>query len=84
MKKLLSFLFLFVILFVFQAKLYAVPKYLVIDLQTGEKRYTDDAPNLANDVCRTTELWLRYIPAGTFTMGSPVDENGREAPSDET
>ena len=34
MKKLLSFLFLFGILFVFQARLYAVPKYLVIDLQT--------------------------------------------------
>lgn len=84
MKKLLSFLFLFVILFVFQAKLYAVPKYLVIDLQTQEKRYTDDAPDLSSDVCRTTELWLRYIPAGTFMMGSPVGENGRENPSDET
>ncbi len=32
--------------------------------------------NLANDACRTTELWLRQIPAGTFTMGSPVDELG--------
>ena len=34
MKKLLSFLFLFGILFAFQARLHAVPKYLVIDLQT--------------------------------------------------
>ncbi|MCR4573877.1 MAG: SUMF1/EgtB/PvdO family nonheme iron enzyme [Lentisphaeria bacterium] len=33
-------------------------------------------PDLTKDACRTTELWLRQIPAGTFTMGSPVDELG--------
>ena len=30
-----------------------------------------------DDTCRTTELWLRKIPAGTFIMGSPEDEVGR-------
>ena len=51
--------------------------YLVVDLKTGKARYTNKAPNLSNDTCRTTELWLHWIPAGTFTMGSPWDELGR-------
>ena len=50
------------------------PKYLVIDVATGSHRYTDDGPDLTNDLCRKGELWLRYIPAGTFKMGSPDDE----------
>ncbi len=50
--------------------------YLVIDLQTWEKRYTAQPPDLSDNTCRTTELWLRQIPAGTFTMGSPRDEVG--------
>lgn len=50
--------------------------YLVIDLSEGSEaasfphRYTTVAPDLSSDTCRTTELWLRRIPAGTFTMGS--------------
>ena len=71
MKKLLSMLFLFGVLFAFTAKIHADGTYLVIDLETWQYRYTDTAPNLADDTCRTTELWLRYIPADTFTMGWP-------------
>lgn len=41
MKKLLSMLFLFGVLFVFTAKVHADGTYLVIDLETWEYRYTD-------------------------------------------
>ncbi len=59
--------------------------YIVVDLSGGPDaasypvRYTNTAPNLNDDTCRTTELWLRRIPAGTFSMGSPEDELGRTA-----
>ena len=57
--------------------------YCVVDLSGGSNarqypcRFTNEAPNVSGDVCRTTELWLRRIPAGTFLMGSPEDELGR-------
>ena len=57
--------------------------YAVVDLSGGPNassypvRYTDVVPNLEDDTCRTTELWLRKIPKGTFIMGSPEDEEGR-------
>ena len=59
--------------------------YVVVDLSGGPNaisypvRYSNSAPNLDDDTCRTTELWLRRIPAGTFTMGSPADEVGRSS-----
>jgi len=59
-------------------------EYMVIDLSGGTRakhhpvHYSSHPPDLNNDVCRTTELWLRLIPAGTFTMGSPPDERGRQ------
>jgi formylglycine-generating enzyme required for sulfatase activity len=58
-------------------------KYLVIDISGGPSaiswpyRYTSDAPEVQSNACRTTELWLRYIPAGEFRMGSPESEYGR-------
>lgn len=51
------------------------PVYLVVDLSGGSTassypvRYTTEAPDLSQDTCRTTELWLKRCPAGTFTMG---------------
>ena len=81
MKRLLSLLCLLGIMFAFQARLLADPPlYMVVyDLDKTEwkVRYTNDGPDLTNDTCRTTELWLRYIPTGKFMMGSPTDELGR-------
>lgn len=57
--------------------------YLVIDLSGGANaasypvRFAAAGPDLANDTCRTTELWLKLVLPGTFTMGSPTDEPGR-------
>ena len=50
--------------------------YLVIDLETGASRYSEQPPDISSDLCRTTELWLRHIPSGTFIMGSNKDEIG--------
>ena len=82
MKRLFLLLCLAGIAFSFQKNLNAssFPKYLVIfdlDKDDWQYRYTDEHPDLTNDNCRTTELWLRYIPAGTFMMGSPEYEWGR-------
>ena len=52
--------------------------YLVVNLNTGAVTPSTTGPDLSDDACRTTELWLRRIPKGTFTMGSPKWEVGRE------
>ena len=54
-----------------------VKEYLVVDLNTGAITPSSTGPDLSDDTCRTTELWLRRIPKGTFTMGSPDTEVGR-------
>ena len=57
--------------------------YAVVDLSGGPDatnypvRYSSVGPNLDDNTCRTTDLWLRKIPAGTFIMGSPSNEVGR-------
>ena len=59
--------------------------YVVIDLSGGASatsypvRFSASGPDLASDTCRTTELWLRLILPGTFTMGSPSGELGRSS-----
>ena len=70
----------------FQIKMYAgktLAPYVVVDLSSGPDgenfpiRYSLTGPDISDDTCRTTELWLRLIPPGTFMMGSPADELGR-------
>ena len=70
----------------FQIKMYAgkkLSRYIVIDISGGTNateyavRHSIEGPNLADDTCRTTEIWIRLIPPGTFMMGSPEDELGR-------
>lgn len=70
----------------FQIKMYAgkkLSRYIVIDISGGTNatsyavRHSIEGPNLADDTCRTTEIWMRLILPGTFMMGSPKDELGR-------
>ena len=56
--------------------------YLVFDLTASSVRASSAGPNLSSDDCRTKELWMRRIEPGTFTMGSPSGEIGRD--TDET
>jgi len=57
--------------------------YMVVDLSGGPTavtypvRYSSTPPDLNDDACRTTNLWLRLILPGTFKMGSPSSELGR-------
>jgi len=66
-----------------------VGTYVIVDLTAGpfaseySVRYSMSPPNLSDPGCKTTELWLRRIPAGAFSMGSPSNELGRD-PTRET
>ena len=75
----------------FQLKMYAgkrLSRYVVVDLASGASsdnypiRLSHVGPDLSNDKCRTTELWLRLVPPGEFWMGSPDDELGRSSDED--
>ncbi|MCL2103688.1 MAG: formylglycine-generating enzyme family protein [Kiritimatiellaeota bacterium] len=76
----------------FTVKMYAgtgMMRYMVIDLSNGPAehmfypvRYTNDPPDISDDACRTTNLWLRLILPGTFMMGSPTMELGRQTTED--
>ncbi len=56
--------------------------YLVVDLSGGPNaaaypvRYTDMPPDLNYSQCRTFELWLRLIPAGTCQVVRPEQGYG--------
>jgi len=58
-------------------------KYVVIDLfggkdsETWPVRFETHDPDVDDDACRTTEIWLKYIVPGEFQMGSPDTEVGR-------
>ena len=57
--------------------------YMVLDLNDYSVSYLEDVPEGGwTDAYRTYKLVLRYIPAGTFMMGSPDNEPGKQ--DDET
>lgn len=51
------------------------PVYMVVDVSDGPDcdrfpvRYTTSEPDIDDDACRTSEIWLRRVPEGTFPMG---------------
>ncbi len=52
--------------------------YMILDLNDYSVSYLDDVPSCGwTDEYKTEKLVLRYIPAGSFVMGSPEDELGR-------
>jgi len=61
--------------------------YIVFDITKGTDAgswthiYTLIGPDLTDDACRTTQLWMRRVPAGTFNMG--LDLEGGESPSED-
>ena len=47
------------------------PKYMAVDLSSGEVTYMDAEPSEGwSDVYKTSKLVLRRIEAGTFVMGN--------------
>ena len=76
----------------FTVKMYAgtgMMLYMVVDLSNGPAenmfypvRYTNTPPDINDDACRTTNMWLRLILPGTFMMGSPSMELGRGSDED--
>lgn len=60
-----------------------LPAYYVYDLETGKGKYLDEAPSEGwTDEYKTAKMPFALIPAGTFTMGSPITELGREGQED--
>ncbi|MBO4553886.1 formylglycine-generating enzyme family protein [bacterium] len=57
--------------------------YLVVDISGGytaeswPHKISESGPDVGSDVCRTKELWLKFVPSGEFRMGSPESEYGR-------
>ena len=50
------------------------------DIVEGDITYSNEGPNLEDDACRSTQLWLRRIHAGTFTMGEPGSTSAATRP----
>ena len=52
--------------------------YMVVELNSGSISYLDKAPEGGwADEYKTTKMVFRKVKAGRFTMGSPLDECGR-------
>ncbi len=54
------------------------PRYMVVDLLSGAITYRGTEPSGGwSDEYKTTKMVLRFIQPGTFVMGSPTNEIGR-------
>ena len=64
--------------------------YMVVDLSEGPAAelypvsLSTAVPDPTDLSCVSNKLWLRYIPAGSFTQGSPETEVGRDTTGRET
>ena len=64
--------------------------YMVVDLSEGPAAelypvsLSIAVPDPTDLSCVSNKLWLRYIPAGSFTQGSPETEVGRDTTGRET
>ena len=68
-----------------EAEEYVPPKtYMVVDLANNcDISYLDEVPSGGwTDTYKTTKMVFRYIPAGSFSMGSPSGEEGRQGNED--
>ena len=53
--------------------------YMTVDLKSGLVRFLNDAPEGGwTDEYRSTKMAFRKVKAGTFIMGSPTSETGRD------
>ena len=78
MKKHISFLLALIILLALTGCFENKSKYMIIDLSTGDINYTDSEPVGGwSDVYKITKLVLRRVEPGSFIMGSPESEMGR-------
>lgn len=60
----------------------AAKTYMIVDLQTGEIAYSESVVGTSerwDDEYKQSKLVLRRCPAGSFVMGSPIDELGRQS-----
>lgn len=70
-----------------EAEEYVPPKtYMVLDLSNNQVTYLDAPPEggFNNNTYKSTKMAFRYVPPGTFTMGSPSTELGRPDDNSET
>ena len=68
---------------------FSAANYIVVDISGGTSvskwpyRITTDKPDVTNVKCMREELWLRYVPPGSYMMGSPENETGRGTREDQ-